>query len=423
MTPPPQAAAVPQRPPLAAALSRRYHSRGTSSEGWGMGRWLKRVAPVAGLAVLVALAACKDDNAYAPPPPPSVEVAPPLKQDVTRFLDLTGTATAVASVGLVARVEGVLEAIDYQDGHPVKKGQRLFLIDPAPYQAQVAQAEAAVDQANATLANAESQYQRQAQLGTNAVSSKSAVDQARAARDQAKAQVASAEAALKLANLNLGYTSVAAPFDGIAMAHQADVGSLVGHGSPTPLATVVRLDPIDVSFNLSETQLLQIRRDLKERGVSIETLGPVAVEAGTEIERGYPHKGKLDYVSPQIDTASGTIALRAVFPNPDYTLLPGYFLRVRIPLDVAKDALLVPARAIGTDQQGSYVMTVGTDDVARQRQVTLAPGPEGYQRVVKGLAAGDLVVVRGLDRAIPGAKVAPHKTVLGRAAAPAPSAG
>jgi RND family efflux transporter MFP subunit len=377
-----------------------------------MGRLSMVVAPVAGLGALLLVAACKDNNAYAPPPPPAVEIAQPLKQDVTRYLSLTGSATAVSSVGLVARVEGTLQAIDYKDGAPVHKGQRLFLIDPAPYQAQVAQAQAAVDLANATLANAQSQYDRQSQLGTNNVSSKSTIDQARAARDQAKAQVASAEAALDLAKLNLGYTSVSAPFDGVAMAHQADVGALVGHGSPTPLATVVRLDPIDVAFNLSETQLLQIRRDLHQRGETLAGLGPIPVEAGTEIEKGYPHHGTLDYVAPQVDPQSGTLALRAVFKNSDYTLLPGYFLRLRIPLDVAKDALLVPARAVGTDQQGSYLTAVGADDVAHQQPVTLAPGPAGEERVVSGVAAGDWVVVGGLDRAIPGAKVAPQRIVL-----------
>ncbi|HVV93322.1 MAG TPA: efflux RND transporter periplasmic adaptor subunit [Hyphomicrobiales bacterium] len=388
-----------------------------------MGRWLRKVAPVAVLGVLPLVAACKDDNAYAPPPPPSVEIAQPLRQDVTRYLNLTGTATAVASVTLEARVEGTLQSIDYQDGHSVKKGQRLFLIDPAPYQAQVAQAEAAVDQAKATLANAQSQYDRQSQLGTNNVSSKSAVDQARAARDQAKAQVDSANAALKLAQLNLGYTTVAAPFDGVAMAHQADVGALVGHGSPTPLATVVKLDPIDVSFNLSETQLLEIRRDLQEQGKTLSGLGPIPVEAGTEIEKGYPHRGTLDYVAPQVDTASGTLALRAVFGNDGAALLPGYFMRVRIPLDVAKDALLVPARAVGTDQQGSYVMTVGADGTAHQQPVTLASGVSGYERVVGGLEAGDWVVVGGLDRAISGDKVAPQRITLKLAAAPLPSGG
>jgi RND family efflux transporter MFP subunit len=387
-----------------------------------MGRSWGKVAPAAVLAVLV-LSACKDDNAYAPPPPPSVEIAQPLRRDVPRYLNLTGTATAVASVTLQARVEGTLQSIDYQDGHRVKKGQLLFLIDPAPYQAQVAQAEAAVAQAKATLDNAESQYERQTQLGTNNVSSKSSVDQARAARDQAKAQLASADAALTLARLNLGYTTVSAPFDGVAMVHQADVGALVGHGTPTPLATVVKLDPIDVSFNLSETQLLEIRKGLKEQGKTLAGLGPIAVEAGTEIEKGYPHRGTLDYVAPQVDTASGTLALRAVFKNDGDALLPGYFLRVRIPLDVVKDALLVPARAVGTDQQGSYVMIVDGAGTAHQRPVTLAPGPTGYQRVVQGLSADDWVVVGGLDRTVAGAKVLPQKTALKLAVGASPSGG
>ena len=365
-----------------------------------------------GLGLSIALAGCGDSNTYAPPPPPTVDVAHPAQQDVARHLLFSGATKAVKTVNLVARVEGTLQSIDYKDGAVVKKGQRLFLIDPAAYKAQLAQAQAAIDQAKATLANAESQYERQAKLGSSNITSASSVDQARAARDTARGQLAAAQANAQLAQLNLDYTTVTAPFDGVVTAHQADVGALVGHGSPTQLATIVQLNPIDVTFNLSETDMLPIRRDLRRRGLTVAELGPIPVEVGTQIESDYPHHGTLDYVSPQVDPQTGTLALRAVVDNANLSLLPGLFVRIRLATATKQNALLVPAAAIGTDQQGSYVMVVDDKNIARQRPVKTSAGPGGFQVIDSGLKANEWVVVGGLDRAIPGSAVVPHKTEL-----------
>jgi multidrug efflux system membrane fusion protein len=250
------------------------------------------------------------------------------------------------------------------------------------------------------------------QLSTTNVTSQSNIDTARAARDTAQAQVSAAEANLKIAQLNLSYTSVAAPFDGIVTAHQAEVGALVSHGSPTQLATIVQLNPINVTFNLSENDLLQIRRDLRERGLTVQGLGPITVEVGTTIDKGYPQRGTLDYIAPQVDPRTGTLALRAVVQNGDVSLLPGIFVRVRIPAEVVKNAVLVPAAAIGSDQQGSYVIVVDDKKLAQQRHVTTSAGPGGFEVIDRGLKAEESVVVGGLDRAIPGSALAPKETTL-----------
>jgi membrane fusion protein, multidrug efflux system len=384
-----------------------------------MPRWQTAGALAGMLAVAAALSACSGSNTYAPPPPAAVDVAQPVQQDVTRYLVLSGATQAVSSVNLVARVAGTLQSIDYKDGAPVKKGEQLFLIDPAAYKAQLAQAQASVDQANATLENAQAEYDRQQKLGSQDVASKSTVDSAKAARDGAQAQVAAAEANLQIAQLNLGYTSVTAPFDGIATAHQADVGALVGNGTPTVLATLVQLDPIDVNVNVSENDVLNIRQDLKQRGMTVQALGPIPVEVGTSIEAGYPHQGTVDYIAPQVDPQTGTLALRAAVKNDDISLLPGLFVRMRIATSTDKNALLVPAAAIGTDQQGSYVMIVDDKNVARQTPVQTSVGPTGFQVVDKGLKDSDWVVVGGLDRAVPDATVAPKQTKLTPPPAPA----
>lgn len=368
--------------------------------------------PVLAIVLVGALAGCNASNTYAPPPPPAVTVAHPVQQDVTRYLNLTGSITAARSVALMARVQGTLQSIDYKDGSVVKKGEQLFLIDPAAYQAQLAQAEAGVAQANASLVNAQSDYDRKKALGTQDVTAKAVVESAKASLDAAQAQVDSAKAGVELAKLNLGYTSVTAPFDGLATAHLVDVGALVGYGGPTQLATVVQLDPVDVSFNVSETAVLRIRAALKAEGLTVQTLGPIAVEVGTSIDDSYPYQGTIDYIAPQVDTQTGTLALRAAIKNPGYALLPGLFVRVRIATSTDKNALLVPSAAIGTDQQGSYVLVVDDKNVARQVPVETSAGPDGFQVVDKGLTVDDWVVVGGLDRTVPDGEVKPTQTTV-----------
>src|SRR5262245_19043115 len=327
------------------------------------------------LAVIVAAAAvtgCGESNKYVAPPPPKVTVAAPVQKPITRFFEATGNTAAVNSANLVARVQGYLQDIKYQDGDQVKRGAPLFVIEPEPYQLKAEQMKAAQAGAEASLKQLEADYQRQVDLAARQVASKATLDQALAARDGGKAKVEQAEVDTRTAEINFGYTTVSAPFDGVVIARQVSVGELVGAGtSPTVLATIVQLDPIWVNFVVSEQDVLRIRAELAKQGIKPgELRGRVPVEIGLQSEEGYPHKGTLDDAAPMVDPSTGTLAARGVFENGNRALLPGFFVRVRVPMP-AEDTpeLLLPDTALGSDQGGRYVLVVNTDNVVEQRKV------------------------------------------------------
>jgi RND family efflux transporter MFP subunit len=356
-------------------------------------------------AAAIGVVACGDNNHYAAPPPPKVTVALPVAQDVTSYFDATGNTAAVNSVDLVARVQGFVQAIGYTDGQFVKKGTSLFTIEPEPYKLKVDAAKASVTSAQATLKQAQAEFQRQADLVAKQISTQANYDKALAQRDSSQADLQSQQANEQQAEINYSYTDVTAPFDGVVSARQVSIGELVGASTPpTVLSTIVQLDPIWVTFNASERDVLQVRADLARTGRTTTDLIGLAVEVGLQTEDGYPHKGKLDYVAPTIDAATGTLAARASLENSDRVLLPGYFVRVRIPSQ-PQPALLVPDVALGSDQGGRYVLVVNKDDVVEQRKVD--PGQlVGDMRVIQtGLNKDDRVVIGGIMRAIPGQKV------------------
>ena len=367
----------------------------------------------------IALAACGSKNAYVPPPPPKVVVAQPLQQPVTMYLELTGNTAPFNSVDLVARVQGFLESINYADGAVVTKGTQLFGIERDIYQQQL-------DQAKATLASdlaAEdynrSEYQRQAALGRNDFASQATVQEWKSKLDQSSASVLNAQAAIELANINLGYTNVLAPFDGVVTNHLVDLGALVGYSGPTKLATIIQAVPLYVYFTMSEPQILAIQRNLAEHGTSLRTsnLSDVPVEIGLDGEDGYPHRGHLDYASPQVDFATGTLTARALFENKDRALLPGLFVRVRTPIAHQDKALMVRAESIGTSQEGSYLLVVNADNVV-ERRVVKTGVRQGQNRIIESeVDPGDWVVTEGTQRAFPGAKVDPQRTSLAPPAA------
>jgi RND family efflux transporter MFP subunit len=378
-------------------------------------RCLARGAAVAAAAALL-LTACGEQNRYVAPPPPKVTVAHPVQQPVTQYLEVTGNTAPVNSVDLVARVQGFLQEIHYKDGDAVKKGTVLFTIEPEPYQVKLDQAKAAEDGAAATLKQAEAEYKRQSDLASRDFASKSVLDQAIATRDSAKAGVLQAQANTRTAEINLGYANVTAPFDGIVTAHLVSVGELVGT-SPTQLATIVQLDPIYVTFNISEQDVLRVRAEMRRQGLTPADLKKVPAEVGLQSEAGYPHKGLLDYAAPTVNTATGTLPVRAILPNTDRALLPGFFVRVRVPVQQQADALLVPDVALGSDQGGRYVLVVNADNVVEQRKVTVGQSAGTMRVIDDGLTADDRVVVAGVIRAIPGEKVDPQMQTA--AAAPA----
>jgi RND family efflux transporter MFP subunit len=367
------------------------------------------------IAALVALSAC-EQNSFVAPPPPKVDVAVPLQRDITRYLEATGNTAPIKTVDLVARVQGVLQSINYQDGTFVKEGTTLFTIEPETYKLKLEQAQAAEAGAQASLKQAEADFKRQSDLVARQAVSQATLDQSTSSRDNAQANLQQAQVNTRIAAVNYGYTDVVAPFDGIVSAHLVSVGELVGAASPTQLATIVQLDPIYVNFNVNEQDVLRIRADALRRGLTPDDLRQVPIEVGLQTESGYPHKGKLDYAAPTINQSTGTLAVRGVLPNPKRVLLPGYYVRVRVPYDQQQNALLVPDVALGSDQAGRYVLVVNHDNVVEQRKVKTGP-TEGDLRVIEsGLKSDDRVVVAGLLRAIPGQKVDPQLKVEAAAA-------
>jgi RND family efflux transporter MFP subunit len=327
---------------------------------------------------------------------------------VTRYLDATGNTAPFNTVDLVARVQGVLQSINYRDGEFVKAGTTLFTIEPDTYKFKLEQAQAAEAGARASLRQAEADYKRQADLVARQAVSQATLDTSTSNRDNAQANLQQAEANTRIAAVNYGYTSVVAPFDGFVSAHLVSVGELVGAASPTQLATIVQLDPIYVNFNVNERDVLRVRAEARRRGLTVNDIRQLPIEVGLQTEDGYPHKGKLDYVAPTVNLSTGTLAVRGMLANADRILLPGFFVRVRVPVDQQQGALLVPNVALGSDQAGRYVLVVNNENVVEQRKVETGP-VEGELRLIEsGLKPDDRVVVAGLLRAIPGEKVDPQ---------------
>jgi len=366
---------------------------------------------------LVALSGC-DQNSFVPPPPPNVDVGVPVQRPVTRYLEATGNTAPIKSVDLVARVQGVLQSINYQDGDFVKEGTTLFAIEPDTYKLKLDQAQAAEAGAQASLKQAEADYKRQVDLVARQAVSQATLDTSTSTRDNAQANLQQAQANTRIAAVNYGYTNVVAPFDGIVSAHLVSVGELVGAASPTQLATIVQLDPIYVNFNVNEQDVLRIRAEARRRGLTASDLKQLPIEVGLQTEEGFPHKGKLDYAAPTINQSTGTLPVRGVLPNADRVLLPGYYVRVRVPVEQQQDAVLVPDVALGSDQGGRYVLVVNKDNVVEQRKVETGP-VEGDLRVIdSGLKPDDRVVIAGLLRAIPGQKVDPQLQKIEASAQP-----
>jgi RND family efflux transporter MFP subunit len=355
----------------------------------------------------VALSAC-EQNSFVPPPPPKVDVSVPVQRTITRFLEATGNTAPIKTVDLVARVQGVLQSIDYKDGTLVKEGATLFTIEPETYKLKVEQAQAAEAGAQASVKQSEADFKRQSDLVARQAVSQATLDTSTSARDNAQANLQQAQVNTKIAAVNYGYTNVVAPFDGIVSAHLVSVGELVGAASPTQLATIVALDPIYVNFTVNEQDVLRIRAEAKRRGLTASDLTQLPIEVGLQTESGYPHKGNLDYASPTINQSTGTLAVRGVLPNAARVLLPGYYVRIRVPLAEQQGALLVPDVALGSDQSGRYVLVVNGDNVVEQRKVQTGPIDGDLRVIESGLKADDRVVIAGLLRAIPGQKVDPQ---------------
>jgi RND family efflux transporter MFP subunit len=348
-----------------------------------------------------------------PQPSPPVPVVQPRLQSVADYVEITGNAAAVNAVKLVARVEGYLEQIHYEDGQFVKKGDLLFTIQQDQYKDQLQQAQAQVLAAQAALAHANIELPRYSALVKKDAATQTQVDEWYYQRATAQAQLLGAQAQVSLAKLNLGYTEVRAPFDGIVGKHLVDPGNVVGGTQPSALAEIIQLDPIYVVANLSEQEVLKIRANLSQHRLTFAELHQVPVDVSLSDQTGFPLRGTIQYVAPGIDPSTGTLLVRGILQNPDRTLLPGFFVRMRLPMGrVDRNALLVPDRALQEDQGGRYLLVVKKDNVVEQRYVQLGQLDGALRVITSGLKLDDRVVVGELWRASPGTKVTPQLTTI-----------
>lgn len=365
---------------------------------------MKRIRWMA-MALAAFLPAC-GVNQYEPPPPPEVTVATPVEQEVTTYGEFTGRTISVEAVDVRARVAGYLRSMDFRPGSEVEKGALLFVIEPDLYEARVQQVEADLARAEAQARAADEQLEITQQIFRRNAGSKADLVQKTQARDEARAAVARARADLAAAKLDLSYTRIYAPIAGRIDRNYVDVGNLVGSGEATVLAKIVREAPIYAYFDVSERDLLRHPDLLRATGGAGAADEGVAVELGLVNESGYPHRGRLDYSSNRVDSSTGTIELRAVFPNETGEILPGLFVRLRVPFARGR-SLLVPDEAVQADQGGRYVLVVDANDVVQLRRVAPGAAIDGMRVIDSGLSPGDRVVVNGLQRARPGAPVKP----------------
>jgi membrane fusion protein, multidrug efflux system len=361
---------------------------------------------VAGLAAVSA--SCKPQtNAYAPPPPPEVTVANPIRRPVTQYLEYSGTCEAFQTVELRARVAGFLEKVNFKPGGKVAKGDLLFAIDDRTYRAVVDRAQAQLVSDEATLAAAESDARIASELAAQRAGSEIDKIIKTGKRDAARAAVEASRAALASAKLDLEFCEVRAPIDGRITKNFVDVGNLVGAaGQPTVLATLVSTRPIYVSVDVSETDLLAVRRSRMAADPSLEP-GQIAggqwrpVDLAISDDPSFSVHGVIDYVDPALDPQSGTIRARCRFDNEGEFLVPGLYVKVRIHLGTT-DELVAPDIALLSDQGGRYALVVGDDGRVEVRRVTIG-ALDGTMRAIRsGLTATDRLVVNGLQRARPG---------------------
>ena len=379
-------------------------------------RTRRLVVPGALAIVGVSLATLTLRGEKEPPPAPplqAVTVAPVLEREIAEWDEFTGRLEAVDQVEIRPRVSGYITRVTFEEGKEVKKGEVLFQIDPRPYQAELARAEAELEHARSAAALAASDVRRASTLVKAQAISREEYDSRTSAEAQGGATVRAAEAAVQTARLNLEWTRVRSPIAGRVSNAMVTPGNLVEGGPPTAtlLTTVVSLDPMYVYFDTDEQTYLRYAGRARSNGSNWRD-GRLPVYLGLANETGYPHQGRLDFVDNQVDPKTGTLRTRAVFSNRSRALTPGLFARVKLVGSQKKKALLVRDAAIGTDQDRKFVLVVGPGDSLVYRPIVPGRLTDGLRIVTSGVESGDRVVVNGLMRVRPGMKVAPTVTSM-----------
>ena len=371
--------------------------------------------------ILGVFSGCGEKSEYVEPPAPEVTVSKPLVQNVTEYLSFTGTMKAIEEIDIRARAKGFLESVHFEDGDFVTKGQLLFNIDPKPYKAAVESARGRLGKHQAQLERAQKEYQRNLTLFKQNAASEANVVKWKSEVEESKASVVSALAALDKARLDLGYCTIHSPISGRISRKRVDVGNLVGASEHTLLTTIRQWAPIYVYFSINERDLLRTMKMARAQGITADKPDKIPLDLALANETGFPHEGHLDFVDATVDPGTGTMQLRGLFdnPGPPYYMMPGMFVRVRLPIAERENALLVTERALGLDQGGRFLLLVNNENKVEQRYVKIGALRDGMRVIEDGLKGEERVVVKGIQRAIPGAKVTPQQV---QAAKPAKEA-
>ncbi|MBB4231857.1 efflux RND transporter periplasmic adaptor subunit [Rhizobium mongolense] len=346
------------------------------------------------------------------PPAPPVTVAKPVVRDVVDSDEFIGRFAAVDEVSVRSRVGGYLQEVHFTDGAMVKKGDLLFVIDQRPFVTAFNEATAALEVAKSTLIYAEAQFKRAESLATSGSQSVSTLDDRRREWVSAQANVRGAQATADRATLDLEYTKITAPISGRIDRRLISAGNLV-QADQSVLTTIVSLDPIDFYFDVDERRLLNFAQTARARGSDLQQGGGgVEVQVSITDANEKPFTGKLDFAENRVDSQTGTMRVRARFDNPNFVLQPGLFGRVQVEASNVYRAILVPDEAIGSDQNQRVVYVVGNDGTVSTKPVRPGPRLYGYRVIREGMEGNETIVVNGLMRARPGAKITPQTTEL-----------
>lgn len=355
-------------------------------------------------AVLALLSACAKQE-QAAPPPPEVRVVTARVQAVPNIVEVPGRLQAVRMAEVRARVDGIVQKRTYEEGSDVQEGKELFLIDPREMQARLSAAEATLQRAEATAANAAQDVDRYKGLVAEEAISKQEFDAALARLRTAQADVSQMSAEVAAARLNLNYTRVTAPISGRAGRAQVTEGALVSASAGTLLTTIEQLDPIYVNFSQSSSQIMKVRREVSDGTLKVPAFRTFVVHLELEDGTQYEEAGHLDFLDLSIDENTGTAAVRGEFPNPKRLLLPGQFVRARVEAGVRPGAMLVPQRAVVLSNQGAQVWLVGADGKVASRRITVGDLYGGSWAVLSGLKGGERIIIDGLQKLQPGMAV------------------
>ena len=358
--------------------------------------------PALPFCLLLAVAGCQEQKSETPTAAAlKVVVADAMTETVPLFLELTGRTEAPNTVSIRSRVDGHVESRPFTEGADISKGDTLFVIDQRPYESELKRLVGERDSNQASLELAQKEVARASVLAQDGTISEETLDEKTAGEAQAQGELNSSQGAVETAQVNLDYTTIAAPIDGRIGRVYEDIGNVVS-ANDTVLVELVQMDPLYVYISPSERQFLELE---KYQAASPDLKVAISLIDGST----HPHSGALDFSSPGVDPTTGTIAIRSVFPNPDGTLRPGQYAQVRIQLTEQQNQVTVPAEAIGQDQAGFFVFVVGTDNKAEQRRITVGRSYQGRRIVASGLKAGEAVIVQGLQRVRSGMTVEVEK--------------